>query len=200
MFKQRVTPRVAPRILPVVIALGAGLALAQQPPPGSAPTHIASATPPTQSIVQSRLGVYVFPKNGQSPDKQQADELHCYGWAKGQTGYDPIATPPASQQAPVQAATTVPQNTPATGATRGAAVGAVGGAIGGNAGKGAAIGAGVGVLRGARQQRAADEQNSANQQAAAQAQAQQQQAAASQMAGFRKAFSACLDGSGYTVR
>jgi hypothetical protein len=196
MFKQRVTPR----LITVVLALGTGLALAQQPPPANAPTHVASATPPTQSIVQSRLGVYVFPKNGQSPDKQQADEMHCYGWAKGQTGYDPIAAPSPAQQAPVQASTTVPQNTPATGATRGAAVGAIGGAIGGNAGKGAAIGAGVGLIRGNRQQREADEQNSANQQAAAQAQAQQQQAAASQMAGFRKAFSACLDGSGYTVR
>jgi len=200
MFKQRVTPRVRPYVLGVVSALGPGLALAQQPPPGNAPTHVASATPPTQSLVQSRLGVYVFPKNGQSPNKQQTDELHCYDWAKGRTGYDPIAAPPPSQQAPVQAATTVPQNTPATGATRGAAVGAVGGAIGGNAGKGAAIGAGVGAIRGNRQRREAEEQNSANQQAAAQAQAQQQQAAASQMAGFRKAFSACLDGSGYTVR
>jgi Glycine-zipper domain len=195
MLKQRVTPRA----FIVVLGLGAGLALAQ-PPPGSQPTRVASATPPPQSAVQSRLGVYVFPKNGQSPDKQQVDELHCYDWAKAQTGFDPIATPPPAQQAPVQSAATVPQNTPATGATRGAAVGAIGGAIGGNAGKGAAIGAGIGAIRGNRQRRDAEEQTAAEQQAAAQAQAQQQQAAAAQMAGFRKAFSACLDGSGYTVK
>jgi hypothetical protein len=189
MFKQRVMPRA----LIVMLALGAGIALARQPPVNDS-TRVASATPPPQSVVQSRLGVYVFPKNGQSTDKQRSDELHCYDWAKGQTGYDPIAAPPAGQ--PAQAATTAPQNTPATGATRGAAVGAIGGAIGGNAGKGAAIGAGVGAIRGARQRNAEEQQQAAQQQVASQAQAQHQEA----MAGFRKAFSACLDGSGYTVR
>jgi hypothetical protein len=187
MLKQRVTPRV----LTVALALGAGIALGQQPP-ASQPTRMASATPPTQSAVQSRLGVYVFPKNGQSTDKQRVDEMHCYDWAKGQTGFDPIAEPPP----PPPPATTATQNTAGTGATRGAAVGAIGGAIGGNAGKGAAIGAGVGAIRGNRQRNAEEEQQQAAQQQAAQVQAQHQQA----VAGFRKAFSACLDGSGYTVR
>lgn len=71
-------------------------------------------------------------------------------------------------------------------AARGAAVGAVGGAIGGNAGKGAAIGAATGALVGGMRRR--DERRAAE---ASQAQASD---------AYNRAYAACLEGRGYTVK
>src|ERR1700729_4360450 len=31
----------------------------------------------------------ILPNRGQDQDKQQFDRYECYGWAKGQSGYDP---------------------------------------------------------------------------------------------------------------
>jgi hypothetical protein len=68
------------------------------------------------------------------------------------------------------------------------------GAIAGNAGQGAAIGAAAGGALGYRNQRAMNnaEQHYAN----AGAQAQQSQ----QVNNFRRAFAACLESKGYTVK
>jgi hypothetical protein len=130
----------------------------------------------------------IYPAKGQSAAQQQKDEGECYTWAKGQTGYDPAQ---ASQSAP-------PPQQPVGGErVKGAAAGALGGAaigaISGNAGKGAAIGAVTGTIVGGARQR---QKQSANQQAAA----QQQQATAAQQQGFQKAYAACFEGRGYTVK
>jgi hypothetical protein len=82
----------------------------------------------------------------------------------------------------------------AKGAAGGAAGGAAIGAIAGDAGTGAAIGATAGAVRGRRQQKKANKQ--AEQQAQQQGQAQQQQ----RLDTFRRAFSACLDSKGYSVK
>jgi hypothetical protein len=34
---------------------------------------------------------FAYPTKGQSAQQQQRDQTECYGWAKGQTGYDPAA-------------------------------------------------------------------------------------------------------------
>ena len=34
---------------------------------------------------------FAYPTRGQSQQQQQRDQTECYGWAKGQTGYDPAA-------------------------------------------------------------------------------------------------------------
>ena len=71
-------------------------------------------------------------------------------------------------------------------------LGAIGGTIGGDAGKGAAIGAGAGAavgLLGRRRQRAQVEQG--NEQA--------QQAYNAGLAQYNRAFTACINGRGYTV-
>ena len=119
---------------------------------------------------------YVYPARGQSPQQQQKDQGECSGWAMQQSGANPAAVPPPPG----------PQGQVLRGAGRGAAVGAVGGAIGGDAGKGAAIGAATGALVGgfrrADQRRAAEE-------------AQSQASAA-----YSRAFAACLEGRGYTVK
>jgi hypothetical protein len=75
------------------------------------------------------------------------------------------------------------------------------GAIAGDAGKGAAIGATVGTVRGGRQVRQGKAQAEQDYQQA-QAQAKQQAAAADQqkITTFKKAFSACVEGRGYSVK
>jgi hypothetical protein len=131
------------------------------------------------------LDVYVYPSKGQTKDQQEQDEFSCYKWAKEQTGFDP--TQPVQQTAAAP-----PQGGAVKGAARGAAIGAIGGAIGGDAGKGAAIGAGVGAAGGAMRRRHAEQQQMAAQQKA-------KDAYNADIAGYKRAFSACMTGRGYTV-
>lgn len=127
---------------------------------------------------------FIYPAKGQSPQQQQRDEGECYTWAKNRTGIDPVTgagmqAPPPSQQPTGEVARGV-----VGGAVRGAVIGEV---AGGDAGTGAAVGAVMGGVRGAaRKQR--------NQQQAA----QQAQASAAQQ--FQRAYGACLEGRGYTVK
>ncbi len=141
-----------------------------------------------RSALASQLGVFVYPKTSQDQTQQLKDENECYGSAKQQSGIDPAAPPP-----PPQKAQSV-KGGGAKGAAGGAAGGAVIGAIAGDAGTGAAIGATAGAVRGRRQQKKANKQ--AEQQAQQKAQAQQQQTVDT----FKKAFSACMDARGYSVK
>ena len=136
----------------------------------------------------------IYPNKGQSGKQQEKDKYECYSWAKGQTGFDPMATPKATAPPPEKEA-------PVGGVVRGGARGAVGGlaigAIAGDAGKGAAIGAASGALIGGlrrREQVGREEQREeqwANQQAAHYQQGR---------ANYNRAYSACLEGRGYTVK
>ena len=129
----------------------------------------------------------IYPAKGQSAQQKQKDDKECLAWAKQDTGIDPVA-----------AAAPPPQQTgPATGGgerVRGAARGAVGGAviggIAGDAGTGAGVGAAAGVMAGgakARQKQAAQNE---------QAKQQQQQT----LNTFYKAYGACMEGRGYSVK
>lgn len=138
----------------------------------------------TQALAQ----LVIYPAKGQSAEQQQKDEGECYTWAKGQTGYDP-AQASQSASAPQQPV----GGERVKGAMRGAVGGAAIGAIAGDTGKGAAIGAVAGTMAGGARQR---QKQAANQQAAA----QQQQASADQQQGFQKAYAACFEGRGYTVK
>ena len=140
--------------------------------------------------IASSLGLYVFPSNNQDPQKQEADEMACFTWAKQQTGYDPM-NPTKVTAAQVDRSA---DGTAIVGAAGGAAAGAAIGAIAGDAGQGAAIGAVVGGLRGRRAKVVGDErQQQANTQAAA---AKEKELADN----YKKAFSACMEGKGYTVK
>jgi outer membrane protein with glycine zipper len=131
------------------------------------------------------LDVYVYPSKGQTKDQQEQDEFACYKWGKEQTGFDPTQT--------VQNAAPPHQRGQVVGgAARGAALGAIGGAIAGDAGKGAAIGAAVGGGAGAMRRG-----HSRRQAEAAQQQAEQKYEAS--LAGYKRAFTACMTGRGYTV-
>jgi outer membrane protein with glycine zipper len=143
-----------------------------------------------QSGISKSLGLYVFPSNGQDQKQQEADETACFNWAKQQTGYDPINP---TKVVAAQADTSL-DGSAVIGAAGGAAAGAAIGAIAGDAGQGAAIGAVVGGLRGRRARKIGNqqEQQQNNQAAAAQNKANAD--------GYNKAFSACMEGKGYTIK
>ncbi|MBP6680732.1 MAG: hypothetical protein KA166_06040 [Saprospiraceae bacterium] len=144
----------------------------------------------TYNQISQTMKLYVFPAKGQSQSQQKKDEYECYNWAVGQSGIDPLH-PPKVEAAPVQSG---PTGAAVGGAAKGAAAGAAIGAITGDAGEGAAVGAIVGGIAGRRQGQAA--------QANANATAQKNTAAEEQAMkdSFTKAFSACLEGKGYTIK
>ena len=117
---------------------------------------------------------YVYPSKGQSHDQMEKDKYECYGWAKQNSGYDPMQQQAAPEDERIVG-----------GAARGAAGGAIIGAIAGDAGKGAAIGAGAGAVhRGIGNRRRDNEY-------------QEQSAHADSE--YNRAYSACLRGRGYSV-
>ncbi len=167
-----------------------------------------AATSPAKS-----LNMYAFARNGQNADKQVKDENECYASARQQTGVDPQAPPPATksaeQKTAEQKAAAGAAKAPKGGRVRGAAGGAAGGAaigaIGGDAGEGAAIGAVAGTMIGGAKQRRANKQ--AKQQAAANTAAAQQQEEqkikqeyGAKIDTFKRAFGACMDARGYSVK
>jgi hypothetical protein len=132
---------------------------------------------------------FAYPAKGQSSEQQNQDHQACYSWAKEQTGVDPSQLSHSTLQASQPSS---PQGGALRGAAGGAALGAVGGAIAGNAGEGAAIGAGVGALTGLfRRARREEEAREANAQVSAEEQAQLQR--------YYQAWTACMEGRGYTV-
>ena len=143
-----------------------------------------------QSNIAGPLDMYVFPAQGQDKDKQEFDEFQCYKWAKEQTGIDPI-NPPEIQP---EAQKTGPDGSVIGGAAGGAAAGAAVGAIAGDTGKGAAIGATLGAFRGLGNKARRDAYN----QQKAEKQADDQEKA--MINSFKKAFAACMEGKGYTVK
>jgi hypothetical protein len=144
-------------------------------------------------ITPAIADLIVYPSEGQSEDQMAKDKFECQRWATDQTGFDPLATPRASTAPPAAEA---PAGGLGRGALRGAAAGAVAGAITGSAGSGARTGAGTGALLGGM--RRSDQL--ASEQAAVDNWEQQEVARITQeRAEFNRAYSACLQGRGYTV-
>ncbi|MBV9725527.1 MAG: hypothetical protein JO299_10185 [Gammaproteobacteria bacterium] len=192
----------------VALLLGALIsqaALAQQAaapaPPPDAPAA-ASATP--QGSLSKSLGVFAFPAKNQDATQQSNDEAACYGWAKSQTNIDPMNIQPQAAPVPQVSDEQVANaggGARARGAARGAAGGAIIGAVTGDAGTGAAAGAAAGALAGgAAKRQAKRDAAAAQQQQQAVAEQQAQASIAQQKATYVKAFSACLEGKGYTVK
>jgi hypothetical protein len=147
-------------------------------------------TPAPHASFAKSLGIYIFPAKNQTQATQDKDDADCYKWAVEQSGVDPL-NPPKVEAEKVD---TAPDGTAVKGAARGAAAGVAIGAIAGDAGKGAAIGAVAGGLAGRRAKVVGDaQQQQKNDQAA-----EQQKAAFT--AEFKKAYSVCMEGKGYTVK
>jgi len=158
------------------------------------------AAPPVQSAAPPKpgtLGLIVYPAKGQDAAKQGQDENECFTWARGQTGIDPTV---ATQAAEVEAQRGGAVKGAARGAAKGAAVGAVGdddhqrdeGNL--DAGEGAGAGAAAGAVRGRRAQKKATKKAEAEAQQTAQTQDAQKKET------FKKAWSTCLEGRGYTAK
>jgi hypothetical protein len=136
----------------------------------------------------------IYPAKGQDQQQMEKDKFECYGWAKGQTGFDPMVVPQASTPPPAKQA---PKGGVVKGAAGGAAVGAAVGSLSGEAGKGAAAGAVAGGMVGGMRRAGQNKQ----QEAAEQQWAQQQAAEYSQKRNtYNRAYGACLEGRGYTVK
>jgi hypothetical protein len=131
----------------------------------------------------------VYPNEGQDKDTQENDEFQCYKWGRDQSGFDPMAAPKATEPPPQQEAK---RGGIGRGAVRGAAVGAI---VDGSDGakKGAAAGGAVGGMRRRDQKR---RQQQAEDQWAQEQAAQYQQGRNN----YDRAFAACMEGRGYTVR
>jgi len=121
----------------------------------------------------------VYPAKKQTAQQQKKDDGECTAWAKQNTGIDPVA---ASQPAPQKTGPAVGGGERAKGAVGGAVVGG----IAGDAGAGAVVGTVAGGVRARQKQRAGNEQ------------AQQQQQGA--LNTYYKAYGACMEGRGYTVK
>lgn len=132
---------------------------------------------------------FVFPNDGQSQEQLEMDEFQCTREAQNRTGFDPMAQMRTLDGRP-QPQT---QGSAVGGAARGALLGTVGGAIAGNTGRGAAIGAATGGLMGGMRNNQSRQQQS---QWRREAQAQQ----ARDRDRFTRAFTACMEARGYTVR
>lgn len=116
--------------------------------------------------------MYVYPAKGQSQQQQDIDTAECKRWAQSQA-----PTGPSGPDRGARAAGAL------GGAARGAAVGAAVGAIAGDAGKGAGAGAvlgGVGGRRGAINRERGQE--------------------AAAVDSYARAFGACMEARGYSVR
>ena len=139
----------------------------------------------------------IYPAQGQSQEQIEKDKFECYSWAKGQSGFDPMAPPTTSTPPPQQEAK---QGGALRGAARGAAIGAAAGAIIGNsddARKGAGVGLAAGAIGGRARRRDQDRK-----QAAAEQQWSEQEVKKYEQnrASYNRAFSACMEGRSYSVK
>jgi uncharacterized protein YcfJ len=149
------------------------------------------------SPVFAQSDFIIYPKDGQSQEQQEKDKFQCYSWGKNQTGFDPMEPPRATEAPPQKGAK---RGGALKGGVGGALLGAaVGGISGGSKGarKGAAIGGlSGGVMGGARSQ----EQKRQEEHAAQQWERDQVNQYAQNRNLYNRAYSACLEGRGYTVR
>lgn len=144
------------------------------------------------ALAQSEM--FIYPKQGQSPEQQEKDKFECYSWAKQQSGFDPMEVPRATAPPPAKEE---PKGGALRGAVGGAALGAVVGGIAGDAGKGAAIGAGAGGLFGGmRRQKQVASQDQAEKQWAQEQGAQYTE----KRNAYNRAYTACLEARDYTVK
>jgi len=131
----------------------------------------------------------VYPNKGQDNAQQEQDKFACYGWAKEQSGFDPMAPPVTTTPPPQQEAK---RGGLLSGAVRGAIIGGI---IDGKDGAktGAGAGAAIGGMRRMDQNRSEAQQRQ---------QWEQQQASMYQnnRNSYNRAYSACMEGRGYTVR
>ncbi len=140
--------------------------------------------------------LYVYPQQGQSNDQLEQDKFQCYGFGKEQSGFDPMEVPTATAPPPQEKKGAGVGRSAATGA----AIGGAYGALTGNSSKArdrAKKGAVTGLVFGGMSNSNAKRQNEANRKAW-----EQEQAAIYKQNrhNYNRAYAACLEGRGYSVR
>jgi hypothetical protein len=138
--------------------------------------------------------LFVYPSKGQSAEQQEQDKFQCYSFAKGQTGFDPMAPPTTSTAPPAAEAQ---QGGVGRGAVRGALGGAAIGHIAGDTKQGLKIGAASGALLGGMRRSDQKQREKQNRQ-----QWEQQEVAnyTQNRNNYNRAYTACLEGRGYSVK
>ena len=134
--------------------------------------------------------VFIYPQKGQSAEQQDKDKYECYNWAKENSGFDPMAAPTTSSPRPRT-------EEKSHGILKGAAVGAVGGAILGDSSKTTRRAAAAGGLLGGVRQH---QHNSSEQQRVDNWEQRESASYANNRSNYNRAYAACLEGRGYTVK
>ena len=142
----------------------------------------------TGSILAQEL--YIYPAGGQSAEQMDKDKFECYNWAKKDSGFDPMEVPTTSTAPPSG-------QKKSGGVAKGALGGAALGAILGDSSKAAKRGAVAGGLFGGVRQSSHNRQTEQNRQ---QWEQQESSRYANNRNNYNRAYSACLEGRGYTVK
>jgi len=139
----------------------------------------------------------VYPAKGQSEDQMEKDKYQCYSWAKNQTGFDPMKTPTTTSGPPAKEKEV--WGAGKTGVAGGATGAIVGGAAKGKKGalRGGLLGAAGGALIGG-----ARSSNQRNREAQKRKDWERKETnnyvrARSE---YNRAFGACMEGRGYSVK
>ena len=78
-------------------------------------TALAWSAPAAAQTLASSMGIFIYPTQSQTPEQQNQDDSECFGFARTQSGYDPINPPQITAQAPDQG----PSGARVAGAARG---------------------------------------------------------------------------------
>jgi len=132
----------------------------------------------------------IFPNDNQSAEQQEEDKFACYSWAKGQSDFDPMAPPTATEPPPKEEKK---KGGAGKGLVRGAALGQIAGGDSKATKRGAATGAAGGGMR---------SQNQKNEEEKKRQQWEQEQVRiyTENRNRYNRAYAACLEGKNYTVR
>ena len=141
----------------------------------------------------------VYPAQGQSNEQMEKDKFECYGWAKNQSGFDPMQMPTATSPPPSQEKKSVGGSTVAGGVVGGAGGAVIGGIAGGKKGakKGALIGGLTGGALGGMRSSSQNKQSDAKRRRWEQEQANQYMQKRNL---YNRNFAACMEGKGYSVK
>jgi hypothetical protein len=134
--------------------------------------------------------LFIYPAKGQSAEQLDRDKFECYNWARNDTGFDPMALPTTSSAPPSG-------QKKSGGAVRGVLGGAALGVVLGDSGRSAKRGALAGGLIGGVRQ---SSQNTRTEQKRSDWERKESANYANNRNNYNRAYSACLEGRGYTVR
>ena len=141
----------------------------------------------------------VYPAQGQSNEQMEKDKFACYGWAKNQSGFDPMQMPTATSPPPSRDKKSVGGSAVAGGVAGGVGGGIIGGIAGGRKGakRGALIGGLTGGAFGGMRSSSQNRQTEARRKQWEQEQANQYMQKRNL---YNRNYAACMEGKGYSVK